>query len=111
MMILYRTVFVSNLFDAMRCIKKGLLHVEGFPVTSYHFYIGLTKMIHFDLYYTRRIKKSLWIRAYGRSFIYSAPTFLYVNYIYIVAFLLRYPVRQDFVYPIAIDIQRLVGYY
>jgi len=41
----------------------------------------------------------------------TPPRYMFISYEFNFLYLLRLPVKRDLVYPIAVDIQRLTGYY
>jgi ribosomal protein S4 len=111
LMILYRTLFVSNLFEALRFIKAGAILFGTRPVTTYNFYPDVGEFIFVSPVYRNRLRCYLAIRAKGRGFLFAVPKYLYVHFFFVMATLLRAPQRGECIYPIHIDIQRITGYY
>jgi hypothetical protein len=58
-------------------------------------------------YFARLLRK----RIKMQILLFPTPKFIYSSYKFFFFYILRYPTRKDLVYPFAIDLQRITGYY
>lgn len=110
-MILYRTLFVSNPFEAIRFIKNGLFYYDRQKIRSIDYLIYPGKFFHILPNIIDRVRNYIRIRAKSKATLFNIPKFMFISFLMITGFLLNKPKRKFLVYPINIDIQRITGYY
>jgi hypothetical protein len=52
--------------------------------------------------------KILW-RIRTKSFIFGAPKYIFISFMFYFSILMRKPIKKDLIYPVRIDVQRISG--
>lgn len=73
--------------------------------------VPIGKMITINKKWHAKFINTLEKRIKLRTLLFPAPNFMYTSYSCFFFYLMRYPRRKDLVYPFAIDLQRITGYY
>jgi len=110
--IIYRTNLLANIFEIPMFIKQGHISYEKKLITTTNSLVPIAKLIFFhqSLIFKRFITKFK-RRICAKAMLFTIPRFMHINYTFFFFFLYRKPLLTDLVYPIALDIQRLSGYY
>jgi hypothetical protein len=72
--------------------------------------VTIGKFLVFNIYIWQKLIRDLTIRLRFKIISFAPPRYMFISYELNFLYLFRYPNRNDLVYPIAIDIQRLTGY-
>ena len=109
--VFYRTNFLADLFVIFRFIKNKHVYVDFKKLSYVNAVINIGSFITFR----KRLKRYMFIFFYKRllnkAILFNKPRYLFVSYIFAFAYMFKKPKKQDLVYPIALDIQRITGYY
>jgi len=110
--ILYRLNFSADLIGLFRTFRAcKSLRLEYTPVESPNFIIPVGLL--FTLLLSERFKTTKYIlkRIQLRTLLFPIPKFIFTCFTCFFFYMVRGPSRRDLVYPFAIDLQRLTGYY
>jgi ribosomal protein S4 len=107
----YRTNFIIDLFKIIKFIKENKVLIN-FKCQNYlNSIVNLGSIITFKKSQKKFIKYLLLKRLKLKAILFNTPQYLFVSFRFFFGFLLKKPKRNNFVYPINIDIQRISGYY
>lgn len=109
--LLYRTNFLVNIFNCISFVKRKKLYINNSPISFVNATIPVGSLITPHKIWVSWMRYHLYKRLTLRSILYNTPRFLFISFRFLMVFLLKKPLRKDLVYPIAIDIQRISGYY
>lgn len=110
--IAHRLNFFADIFYILNFIKTGNNFFLDFkPINLVNELIPIGQMITLNKKWHIKIINNLLKRIKLRTLLFPAPKFLYTSYSCFFFYLMRYPKRDDLVYPFAIDLQRITGYY
>jgi hypothetical protein len=109
--IIYRTNFLANIFNCIMFIKRNRLFINNYPINYINAVIPVNSLIKPSEIWIPWIKYHLYKRIILKSILFNTPKFLFISFRFWLVFLLKKPKRNDLVYPISIDIQRISGYY
>jgi hypothetical protein len=108
---LYRTGFVSNLFESLYYIKHNFvtLNKEIFN------YVNQPTKLYMLLSFHPIIKKKVYLDLLTRlcinnRFLFNYPKYMYISYCFLFAFMFRFPAKKDLVLPKFLDIYRATGF-
>jgi hypothetical protein len=73
--------------------------------------ISIGQLITISKQWHARVSQGIRKRIKLKALLFPTPKFMYASYIFFFFYLVRYPERTDLVYPFAIDLQRITGYY
>jgi len=104
----YRTNFIGNLFEIIRFIKKNNVLINFKCLNSI---VNLGSIITFKKRELKYIKNLLKKRLKLDAILFNTPKYLFISFRFFFGLLLKKPIKNNFVYPINIDIQRITGYY
>jgi hypothetical protein len=95
---LYRTTFVSNMFESLRYVKssfvtlnKKIFNFVNQPVSLFvilSFHPSIKKKVYYD--FCRRI-------VFEKRSLFNPPNYLFVSYWFLFAFMLKMPLERNFV--------------
>lgn len=111
LMVLYRTLFVPTPFDAIHIIKTGDLYFDGHQIRSLRAIITIGKFISLSKRFRYRAQLFLAARVEGSAAIFNVPNYMFVSFNFMIAILLRLARKEEYLYPINVDVQRITGYY
>lgn len=109
--LVYRTNFLANIFNCMMFVKRKRLFINQKPINYINAVVPIGTSIMPAKVWVPWIRYHLYKRLSLRSVLYNTPRFLFISFRFWVAFLMKKPNRKDLIYPIALDIQRISGYY
>jgi len=110
--IVYRLNISSDIFWLLHFIKEGCnFFLDSKALSILNTLIPIGKMITFRKQLHIKMVQKIIRRIKYKTLLFPTPKFLYASYTFFYFYLLRYPQRQDLVYPFAIDLQRITGYY
>lgn len=109
--IFYRTSFLSNLFLIISFIKNKFIYVNFNKVTYLNALVKIGSFITFKKKLKLYILNFLYKRLLVKAILFNKPRFLFISYKFAFAFIINKPRRNELVYPISLDIQRITGYY
>jgi hypothetical protein len=110
MSILYRTNFLHNIFEIIQFIKSGNVYLNYKQVTFINNSMDFTSHLSCSKKTINRLRFLLKRRLTNKIILFGIPRFLFVSYLFFFAYLCKLPKKKDFVYPYALDIQRITGY-
>lgn len=108
--VIYRTNFLSNMFEILRFVKEGNVYVNFKPLTKLNEIIRVGDFVTFNKKHKKKIRNYLIKRLNKRAVLFKEPRYLIVSYKFWFAYLIKYPRLKDLTYPISIDIQRITGF-
>ncbi len=109
--IIYRTNFLVNIFNCIRFVKKKRLFINKLCLNYVNATVPIGSMVTPAKIWRHWMRYHLFKRLTLKSILFNTPRFLFISYRFWVVFLLKKPKKQDLIYPISIDIQRISGYY
>lgn len=109
--IVYRMNLLSSPFQIIRFVKSGNLFVNFFPVKHVNSTVPVGQFITINLEVKDYLKNKLLHRLSKKAVLFPTPGYLFISYKFFFCYILKYPTKKDLVYPIALDIQRITGYY
>lgn len=110
--IIYRLNFTPNVFWLLSFVKAGCnFYLESTPISLLNMLIPVGNLITIRRKWHRKFAVQLIKRIKLRTLLFPTPKFIYSSYRFFYFYLLRYPKRTDLVYPFALDLQRITGYY
>lgn len=109
--IIYRTNFLANIFNCMMFVKRKRLFINDKPLSYINAVIPVYSLIKPADIWIPWIKYHLYKRLILKSVLFNSPRYLFISFKFWTVYLIKKPKKLDLVYPIAIDIQRISGYY
>lgn len=111
-MLLYRYNFHNNIFELLRFVKQEAnIAIEQIVIRCPKVIVGVGKLVKLNARWGSFFRNTYLERLKCRTLLFPTPYFMYALMSYNAFYLMRYPQRKDLVYPFAIDIQRVTGYY
>jgi hypothetical protein len=108
---LYRTGFVSNMFDSLYYIKNCYVALNRKIVSYVNESVDLYEILSFHPMIKRLIYKDLIFRYIEMEYsLFSPPRYLYVSYWFLFSFMFKFPLQSDLALPRGIDIYRATGF-
>jgi len=107
---LYRTSLVSNMFQCIQLVKAAALMVDFKLVNHVNSPVRLGQLVAFNSYHKRIVYICLLKRLRRQASVFNVPTYMFVSYPFLFAFLKRFPRQDDLVFPISMDMYRATGY-
>ena len=109
--VFYRTNFLADLFVVFRFIQHKHVSVNFKKLSYVNAIVNIGSFITFR----KRLQKYMFSyfikRVYNYAVLFNKPRYLFVSYRLAFAFMFKKPKKKDFVYPVALDIQRVTGFY
>lgn len=110
--IVYRLNLSPDIFSLFSFIKNGNnFFLESRPISSLNILIPIGQLIQIRKKWHNQFSALLRKRIKLRTLLFPTPKFIYSSYKFFYFYMLRYPRRKDLIYPFAIDLQRITGYY
>lgn len=109
--VFYRTNFLADLFVIFRFIKNKHVYVDFKKLSYVNAVINIGSFITFRKRLTKYMFTFFLKRLLNKAILFNKPRYLFVSYIFAFAYMFKKPKKKDLVYPIALDIQRITGYY
>jgi hypothetical protein len=109
--IFYRTNFLANLFVIISFIKNKNVFINFKKISYSNALVQVGSFITFKKKLKKYIFNFLYKRIIAKAILFNRPRYLFISYIFAFSFILKKPKKKDLIYPIAIDIQRITGYY
>jgi len=110
MAIFYRTNFLSNIFEIIQFIKDGNVLINWIISTNLNSSVSISSFITCYRYTFKRLHLLLLRCLKDDIILFNTPKFLFISYYFLFAIIIKPPIKKDFVYPFALDIQRITGY-
>lgn len=110
-MLVYRSTLVGNLFESIKLVKNGFVWTNDEQIYSIHAIILLGDFIRLISKYFRRFQYHVNLRARGKAILSNKPKFMFISYYFLMFYIFIQLRRQDLVYPVEVDMQRITGYY
>jgi len=109
--IVYRTNLLTNPFLIIKFIKENSIYIGTRLICKYYYlvpvgiFLSFRKNILFGLLFSfiRRLRFKI--------ITFTMPKYIFFCYDFNFLYLYRHPSKRDLVHPIAVDTQRLTGYY
>lgn len=109
--IIYRMNFAPTVFSALNFLNKKWVFVDFISITSKNYVVPIGKLISLKKKLIKKLRKFLFYRIKNKAILFITPTFFFISYHFMFGYLLKYPIKDDLVYPIDLDLQRITGYY
>lgn len=106
----YRTNFLTDPFWIMDFIKYGNVLLNNKAVSQFNTLVTVGTFITFNKHWKNFLYKWLKKRALIRALLFNTPRFLQVSFRFAYAIFLKKQRKEDLVYPIPLDLQRITGY-
>lgn len=108
--LLYRMTLLANPFHCLDFVRQGHLFVSSRSLRSPNHKVGLHKLITFTGLGHRWIYHELFYRLARRRLLFNVPSYITVSFFFLWGYQRRAPLRQDLIFPIALDFYRATGY-
>lgn len=108
--VVYRSIFLSNMFEILNCIKQNLVSVNKVFIPQPNFLVKLFDLITFHSSLMGWIHNQLILRLRKRAVLFNRPKYMFISYIFIFCFMKKLPLKKELVFPAFIDVNRLAGY-
>ena len=94
---LYRTGFVSNMFESLYYVKSSFVALDRRVVNYYNQPTNIYTILSFH----PRIKKKVYYNyfervTFNKRSLFNPPKYIFVSYYFLFAFMIRYPYKRDF---------------
>ena len=109
--IIYRMNFAATVFSALDLLNKKSVFVDFISITSKNYVVPIGKLISLNKKLIKKLRKFLFSRIKNKAILFITPSFFFISYHFMFGYLLKYPIKDDLVYPIDLDLQRITGYY
>ena len=107
----YRTGFLSNMFEALHVVKKGFVSLNNKIISFPNHPTGLFKILSFHPVIKNKIYFDLYTRiCYDKRTLFPAATFMFISFWFLFAYIHSYPNESNFILPKTIDIYRGSGF-
>ena len=111
---LYRTTFVSNMFESIQLVKQSFISVNKKTLNFVNQSVNLFDILSFHPVIKSVIYIELFKRVYNKGkrilYLFNPPKYMFVSYWFLFAYMITYPSRKQLVFPIPIDIYRATGF-
>lgn len=108
--LLYRMTFLGNPFHCIDFVRRGYVFVAGRCQPRPNSTVGLHQMVTLSGLGRRWVYHELQYRLARRRMLFNVPRYLMVSFFFLFGYQRRAPVRQDLIFPIALDFYRATGY-
>jgi len=109
--IIYRTSMLVNPFKIPHFIAENNIYIDFRIINKSQYLVPIGKFLVYNFKVWPKLIYNLCQRLRNKVVPFAPPRFMFISYELNFFYLLRLPVKRDLIYPIAIDIQRLTGYY
>jgi hypothetical protein len=109
--IFYRTNFLASLFIIINFIKNKNVFVNFKNITYVNTLVKIGSFITFKKKLKKYMFSFLYKRILVKAILFNRPRYLFISYLFSFAYMIKKPKKEDLVYPINLDIQRISGYY
>lgn len=109
--IFYRTNFMTDIISLMDFIREKNIYLDNILINFCERIVRVGEFITFRKKLKNKITKILTKRVLIRAISFNKPRFMFISYYFWFAYLLRKPKLKELVFPIAVDISRIRGYY
>jgi len=109
--IFYRTNFLADIFIIIQFIKNKHVFVNFKKLSYVNAIVNIGSFITFRKRLKKYMFRFLQKRLYIKAILLNKPRYMFISYLFTFAFMIKKPKKRDLVYPIALDIQRITGYY
>jgi ribosomal protein S4 len=107
----YRTGFVSNMFEALNAVKTGFVSLNNEIINYPNHPTGLFKILSFHPVMKSNVYFDLYTRIiYDKRTIFPPSNFIFTSYWFLFAYMHSYPIEENFILPKTIDIYRASGF-
>lgn len=107
----YRTNYTLDVFHSINLVKAGFFWINFKSINFLNAVVPVTAFITVEKRARGMIRHILNRKLELKLFLFNTPRFLFISFRLWFAILTKKPKKQDLVYPISIDIQRITGYY
>ena len=104
--IIYRSNIVISMFEVLSFLQESNVYLNNVLVNYSNANVRVGDIISFGLLDSSKIKHNFKKRALRKSFLFSIPRFMYVNYKIGFILLEKAPELKDLVYPIRLNVYR-----
>lgn len=112
MSIIYKLNYTHNIFWLLRFIKeKNNVFIDFKSVDKINTIVPVGKLITLATKWQLAFDYRLLQRLKYKLLYFNRPNFLFISYKCHFAYLMRFPYKKDIIYPFAVDVQRITGYY
>lgn len=108
--LLYRMTFLGNPFHCLEFVRLGHVFIQGKCQRDPDYSVPLHQLVTFTELGRRWIYHDLAYRLGRRRVLFNVPPYVLVSFIFLYGYQRRPPLRQDLVFPIAVDFYRASGY-
>lgn len=109
---LYRIHFASSVKEARSLIKQGKYSVNGIIVKHPAYLLKLNDEITIsDLAFKKELFNRIEKQFESNSILWYAPPYVEVNYRLFCASFIRFPKKEEIIYPYSIDLSQVISFY
>lgn len=108
--LIYRMTFLGNPFHCLEFIRQGHVFVSGKCVLRPNYPVALHQLLSFSGLGRRWVFHELAYRLGRRRLLFQVPSYVVVSFFFLFGYQRRPPLRQDLVFPVALDFYRATGY-
>jgi ribosomal protein S4 len=101
--IIYRVNFSSNLFEALKVARLGVIWFNKKFRSRANFVVSLMKFVGLHFLFKGFVYYNLVRRLIKKSVLQGFPKYIFMSYIFLTFFFKRLPRLKDYINPIPID--------
>lgn len=110
--IIYRLNYTHNIFWILRFVKtKFNVFINFEPKNSINYLVPVGDLILINKKWWNLFDWNLRLRLKRKALFFNRPKYLFISYKCHFSYLMRSPHKSDIIYPFAVDLQRINGYY
>lgn len=108
---LYRTGFVSNMWEALRFVKQSYVLINRKRVDFPNMSVKLYDILSFDVLIKSKVYLELLVNFKRRRFLFSPPPYIFNSFWFLFSYMYKYPRIDHLVYPANdFDIYRVIDF-
>lgn len=107
---IYRASFLPNMFESIKFIKQGNVWINKEFKPLVYYSVKPMDMVGFRVAYKVYIFWAFYKRLKRKAFMFLFPQYLYVSLYFFYIFLIKYPLKEQLINPIKIDLYRAANY-
>jgi len=102
-MIVYRANWINNLFMIKNILEADIFYINGKVRSHCNYHLKFRDILTIHKDFIEFFKNDLLLRINEGKVIWSAPNYLYINYIFFFIFIMHKPVLSDMVHPFKVN--------
>jgi ribosomal protein S4 len=107
---IYRTSFVSNMFESLIVVKTNVIWVNKIFISYLHYTIKPMDLIGFRILYKNYIYWQFYKRLKRKAFSFLFSKYIYVSLCFLIIIMLRLPLKKEIFNNASIDMYRVANY-